>query len=127
MGIFLFKFSCHKVFNTFEGGAIISKNETKLHIDQLKNFGFIDEITLAQTGINGKMSEFNAALGLVQLKHIDQVLAKRKLISDSYKLQLANIKGISCLEDDGASKKNYSYFPIIFRMTIFLEIIYMNF
>ena len=45
-------------------------------------------------------------------EHID-VLAKRKLISDSYKLQLANIKGISCLEDDGASKKNYSYFPII--------------
>ena len=56
-------FHATKVFNTFEGGAIISKNhETKLHIDQLKNFGFIDEITLAQTGINGKMSEFNADL-----------------------------------------------------------------
>jgi dTDP-4-amino-4,6-dideoxygalactose transaminase len=94
------------------GGAIISKNrETKLHIDQLKNFGFVDEITLAQTGINGKMSEFNAALGLVQLKHIDEVLAKRRFISDTYKAQIANIKGISCLEDDGAHQKNYSYFP----------------
>lgn len=107
-------FHATKVFNTFEGGAIISKNiETKLYIDQLKNFGFVDEITLDQTGINGKMSEFNAALGLLQLKHIDEVIEKRKAISNSYKIQLEKVKGISCLEDAGEHRNNYSYFPII--------------
>jgi len=108
-------FHATKVFNTFEGGAIISKNlETKLYIDQLKNFGFVDEITLGQTGINGKMSEFNAALGLLQLKHIDKVIEKRKFISDTYRIQLEKIKGIFCLEELGL-QNNYSYFPILVK------------
>ena len=110
-------FHATKVFNTFEGGAIISKNrETKLYIDQLKNFGFVDEITLDQVGINGKMSEFNAALGLVQLKYIDEVIDKRKLISDHYERQLAKIEGIFCIEGTGEHRKNYSYFPIVVQV-----------
>ena len=69
-------FHATKVFNTFEGGAIVCPDaETKKHIDQLKNFGFVDEVTVVAPGINGKMSEVNAAFGLLQLDHIDQALA----------------------------------------------------
>ena len=65
-------FHATKVFNTFEGGAIVCPDaKSKQHIDHLKNFGFVDEVTVVESGINGKMSEFNAALGLLQLKYID--------------------------------------------------------
>jgi len=68
-------FHATKVFNTFEGGAIVSPDlKTKNRIDQLKNFGFVDEVTVVAPGINGKMSEFNGALGLLQLKYIDQAI-----------------------------------------------------
>ncbi len=86
-----------KVFNTFEGGAIISPNEaTKRHVDQLRNFGFIDEITVETVGINGKMSEINAAFGLVQLQHVERALARRQEIDLLYRELLADIDGISC-------------------------------
>ena len=69
-------FHATKVFNTFEGGAIVCPDAKSKHrIDQLKNFGFVDELTVVAPGINGKMSEFNAALGLLQLKHLDQARA----------------------------------------------------
>ena len=55
-------FHATKVFNTFEGGAIVCPDaKTKQRIDHLKNFGFVDEVTVVAPGINGKMSEFNAA------------------------------------------------------------------
>ena len=74
-------FHATKVFNTFEGGAIICPNaEIKLKIDQLKNFGFVDEVTVVAPGINGKMSEFNAALGLLQLKYVNAAIQARKTI-----------------------------------------------
>ena len=68
-------FHATKVFTTFEGGAIISPDaKTKKRIDYLKNFGFADEVTVVAPGINGKMNEFQAALGLLQLKYVDAVL-----------------------------------------------------
>jgi dTDP-4-amino-4,6-dideoxygalactose transaminase len=71
-------FHATKVFNTFEGGAIICQDErTKKRIDYLKNFGFAGETTVVAPGINAKMNEFQAALGLLQLKHFDQVIAQR--------------------------------------------------
>jgi dTDP-4-amino-4,6-dideoxygalactose transaminase len=71
-------FHATKVFNTFEGGAIICHDaKLKQRIDYLKNFGFADEVTVVAPGINGKMSEFQAALGLLQLKHVDQAIAAR--------------------------------------------------
>jgi dTDP-4-amino-4,6-dideoxygalactose transaminase len=107
-------FHATKVFNTFEGGAIVCPDEeTKLRIDQLKNFGFVDETTVVAPGINGKMSEINAAFGLLQLKHIDEVLVMRKDIDKAYRKQLANVPGIHCLGDAGEIKANYSYFPIL--------------
>jgi dTDP-4-amino-4,6-dideoxygalactose transaminase len=107
-------FHATKVFNTFEGGAIVCPDaKTKQHIDQLKNFGFVDEVTVVAPGINGKMSEINAAFGLLQLDHIDQALARRKDIDTSYRIQLAGVKGIRCLSDAGERVANYSYFPIL--------------
>lgn len=107
-------FHATKVFNTFEGGAIICPDaKTKLRIDQLKNFGFVDETTVVAPGINGKMSELNAAFGLLQLKHIDGALARRKEIDAAYRTQLAGVKGIHCLNDSGEAQSNYSYFPIL--------------
>jgi dTDP-4-amino-4,6-dideoxygalactose transaminase len=107
-------FHATKVFNTFEGGAIVCQDaETKVRIDQLKNFGFVDEVTVAAPGINGKMSEFNAALGLLQLKHIEQALVRRKEIDAAYRERLKGVKGIHCLNDAGESVANYAYFPIL--------------
>lgn len=107
-------FHATKVFNTFEGGAIVCPDaKTKLRVDHLKNFGFVDELTVIAVGINGKMSEFNAALGLLQLKYMDQVHARRKEIDVAYRERLKGVKGIRCLSDAGEKIPNYSYFPIL--------------
>lgn len=107
-------FHATKVFNTFEGGAIVCPDaKTKERIDQLKNFGIVDELTVVATGINGKMSEFNAAFGLLQLKHIHQVIAKRKEVDATYRHLLKHAEGIRCLENVGVARPNYSYFPIL--------------
>lgn len=107
-------FHATKVFTTFEGGAIISHDEkTKKRIDFLKNFGFADEITIVAPGINAKMNEFQAALGLLQLKYIDQNIEKRREIAKYYRKKLRNIKGITILEDIEAVHHNYQYFPIL--------------
>lgn len=107
-------FHATKVFNTFEGGAIVCPDaKTKQRIDQLKNFGFVDEVTVVAAGINGKMSEINAAFGLLQLQHIDQTIAKRRQIDLTYRELLREIKGIRCVADAGEVVANYSYFPIL--------------
>lgn len=107
-------FHATKVFNTFEGGAIICPDaKTKLRIDQLKNFGFVDETTVVAPGINGKMSEINAAFGMLQLQHIDDALAKRKRIDAAYRESLRSVPGIRCLQDAGENVANYSYFPVL--------------
>jgi dTDP-4-amino-4,6-dideoxygalactose transaminase len=107
-------FHATKVFNTFEGGAIICPDEkTKTRIDQLKNFGHAGELTVVAPGINGKMSEINAAFGLLQLRYIDRVLVRRKAIDAAYRDQLKDIKGIFCLNNAGEKVANYSYFPIL--------------
>ncbi|MDP2770604.1 MAG: dTDP-4-amino-4,6-dideoxy-D-glucose aminotransferase VioA [Giesbergeria sp.] len=106
-------FHATKVFNTFEGGAIICPDaKTKQRIDHLKNFGFVDEVTVVAPGINGKMSELNAAFGLLQLKHVDAALARRKEIDAAYRAGLQGVKGIVCL-NGGEQTTNHSYFPIL--------------
>ncbi|MFL6675688.1 MAG: DegT/DnrJ/EryC1/StrS family aminotransferase [Massilia sp.] len=107
-------FHATKVFNTFEGGAIVCPDaKTKLRIDHLKNFGFVDELTVVAPGINGKMSEINAAFGMLQLQGIDQAIARRRDIDETYRRLLADVKGIRCLRDAGEKVANYSYFPIL--------------
>lgn len=110
----ILSFHATKVFNTFEGGAIICPNEkTKAHVDRVKNFGFFDEITITTPGINGKMNELQAAFGLLQLKHIDKVIQQRKAIDSTYRKELSSVTGIEFLPEPAATKSNYSYFPIL--------------
>ncbi|MCK7645415.1 dTDP-4-amino-4,6-dideoxy-D-glucose aminotransferase VioA [Shewanella sp. JNE10-2] len=110
----ILSFHATKVFNTFEGGAIISPDaKTKQRIDRLKNFGIADELTVTAPGINGKMSEINAAFGLLQLKHINDAMAQRQSIDTRYRQTLANIKGITLYLHDLYANSNFSYFPIL--------------
>ena len=107
-------FHATKVFNTFEGGAIVCPDaKTKRHVDHLKNFGFVDQVTVVASGINGKMSEINAAFGLLQLKGIDEAIQKRKVLDGRYREALAGVKGIHCLSGAGERVANYAYFPIL--------------
>lgn len=110
----ILSFHATKVFNTFEGGAIISPDaKTKLRIDRLKNFGIADELTVTAPGINGKMSEINAAFGLVQLKHIEGSISKRKIIDSLYRNLLKGTPGITIFPGNINANSNYSYFPIL--------------
>lgn len=107
-------FHATKVFNTFEGGAIICPDaKTKQRINHLKNFGFVDEVTVVAPGINGKMSEINAAFGLLQLQYIDRALVRRSEIDKCYREQLRGVRGVEIPANVGKMTPNYSYFPIL--------------
>ncbi|WP_046206139.1 DegT/DnrJ/EryC1/StrS family aminotransferase [Acinetobacter radioresistens] len=107
-------FHATKVFNTFEGGAIVCHNaEMKQRIDRLKNFGIVNESAIDDVSLNGKLSEVHAALGLLQLKSIDSTLLTRQKIDETYRNGLADISGVHCIKRAGVEKDNYSYFPIV--------------
>lgn len=107
-------FHATKAFHTFEGGAIVCPDAAiKERIDRLKNFGIVDETTVVAPGINGKMSEINAAFGLLELKHIDGTLARRRAIDRLYRQLLAGVPGIVCPEAAPNGEDNCSYFPIL--------------
>ncbi|MEI7252656.1 DegT/DnrJ/EryC1/StrS family aminotransferase [Pectobacterium versatile] len=109
----ILSFHATKVFSTIEGGAIICPDKkTKKRIDYLKNFGFADEVTVVAPGINGKMNEIQAAYGLLQIKHIDVALKKRKEIYTLYAELLKGIPGIKIINIPSDVTWNYSYFPI---------------
>jgi len=109
----ILSFHATKIFNTFEGGAIITDNlELKRKIELLRNFGIADETTVAGPGINGKMNELQAAFGLLQLKTIDIEISKRRRVANLYRKKLREIKGIRCYEDIEGVTLNNSYFPI---------------
>ncbi len=110
----ILSFHATKVFNTIEGGAIISHSpEMKKTIDFLKNFGFEDETTVVGPGINAKMNEIQAAYGLLQLKCIDVEISRRKVVHDFYIENLKNVEGITLKEKANNESENYSYFPIL--------------
>jgi dTDP-4-amino-4,6-dideoxygalactose transaminase len=107
-------FHATKVFNTFEGGAIVSPDaRTKQHIDRLKNFGFVNETTVVAAGINGKMSEINAALGLLQLKQVGTAIARRAAIDRRYHELLGDVPGLRLLAPPVRATRNHSYFPVL--------------
>jgi len=109
-------FHATKVFNTFEGGAIVCHSAAiKKRIDQLKNFGYEGEVKVVLPGINGKMSEFNAAFGLLQLKRLDAALERRRQIDARYREGLKDVEGIFCVPRAGEKVVNYAYFPIMVR------------
>ncbi|MCG7506280.1 DegT/DnrJ/EryC1/StrS family aminotransferase [Mesorhizobium retamae] len=106
-------FHATKVFNTFEGGAVISRDlATKTRIDEVKNFGLVDGIQMPTVGLNGKMSEFNAALGLLQLKHVGNDIKARQRVAAIYADRLGSVPGIKfpCGVNGPA---NGAYYPIL--------------
>jgi dTDP-4-amino-4,6-dideoxygalactose transaminase len=107
-------FHATKVYSTIEGGAIICHTpEMKHHIDNLKNFGFRGETTVEEPGINAKLNEVQAAYGLLQLKYVDEFIAKRKKITELYRELLKDIQGIRFLNDQAGVSHCYSYFPVL--------------
>lgn len=110
----ILSFHATKIFNTFEGGAIVCRDaKTKKYIDHLKNFGITNETTIVAPGINGKMSEINAAMGLLQLKHMPYVLERRRYLTERYVQALSHIEGITLPKWHNLEyEPNYSYFPI---------------
>lgn len=115
-----FSFHATKVFNSIEGGAVCFKNtdfgQTLYH---LKNFGISGPERVDGIGANAKMNEFCAAMGLCNLRHIDEEIAKRKAVYERYIDDLNGIKGIrlNFVQDD--TEPNYAYFPIIIDEKIF--------
>jgi dTDP-4-amino-4,6-dideoxygalactose transaminase len=107
-------FHATKVFNTFEGGAIVCPDvKTKSRIDDLKNFGYAGEVTVVAPGINAKMNELQAAFGLLQLKHIDKAIDRRREIDGQYREQLLSVTGISSPPLPTDTIYNHAYFPIL--------------
>jgi dTDP-4-amino-4,6-dideoxygalactose transaminase len=107
-------FHATKVFNTLEGGAIISRTaEMKLEIDRLINYGIVDEQTIETTGFNAKMSELTAALGIVQLRHIDDYIQQRRRVDTNYRLLLGDVPGLHFVHPPGAAPTNYYSFPVL--------------
>lgn len=110
----ILSFHATKTFNTIEGGAIICHDEkSKRRIDFLKNFGFADEVTVVEPGINAKMNELQAAYGLVQLKHVDEYILKRKTVTERYREGLKDVKGIRFMNEIEGLRHSYTYFPVL--------------
>jgi dTDP-4-amino-4,6-dideoxygalactose transaminase len=107
-------FHATKAFNTFEGGAIISGSASgKQGVDSARNFGIADEVNIPTVGTNAKMSEFNAALGLLQLRHFAEVREARRQVDARYRSALANVPGLTCVAIPPDVEPNFSYFPIL--------------
>ena len=107
-------FHATKVYTTCEGGAIICRDaKTKQRIDYLKNFGFADETVVIGPGINAKMNEVQAALGLLQLQYIDGALAQRAQADARYRAALSGAPGLRLHRIPDDIRYNYAYFPIM--------------
>lgn len=111
----MFSFHATKVFNTIEGGAVAFRDGalTKRLNDQ-KNFGITGPETADFVGGNAKMNEFQAAMGLCNLRHVDAEIAKRKLVAERYRERLADVRGIRMPRVGERIARNYSYLPVIF-------------
>ncbi|HEX8240190.1 MAG TPA: dTDP-4-dehydrorhamnose 3,5-epimerase [Allosphingosinicella sp.] len=106
-------FHATKSFNTFEGGAVVAASEAgKRAVDSFRNFGIAGEVSIPLVGTNAKMSEFNAALGVLQLRHFEEVRGARRRVDSLYRDALAGIGGIECLAIPEGVEPNFSYFPI---------------
>ena len=118
--ISMFSFHATKVFNTIEGGGLAYNNsELRDKLEKLKNFGINGPEKVEYVGINAKMNEFQAAMGLCNLRHIDSELKKRKKVYNRYIERLSNVKGIKLPIKQDKVKQNYAYLPVVFDKEIF--------
>lgn len=111
----MFSFHATKVFNTIEGGAVVYR-DLKLGnvLNEIKNFGITGQESVEYVGGNGKMNEFQAAMGICNLRNIDREIEKRKVVAERYIERLSNVSGIKLNVSQPGVKKNYAYFPVVF-------------
>jgi dTDP-4-amino-4,6-dideoxygalactose transaminase len=103
-----------KLYHSTEGGLIICQDEKiNQKLQYIRNFGISNLDSFAELGINGKNSEFHAAMGLTNLKYIEQIHEKRKLLADTYFKELNNIELEFPVWNEKATQ-NYAYFPVLF-------------
>ncbi|WP_226670489.1 DegT/DnrJ/EryC1/StrS family aminotransferase [Metabacillus litoralis] len=111
----MFSFHATKVFNTIEGGAITLRNASiGKTLNDLKNFGITGPESIEYVGGNAKMNEFQAAMGICNLRHVETEINKRKIAVERYKERFSGVKGIKLLQIQEGVKSNYSYFPVVF-------------
>lgn len=111
----MFSFHATKVFHTIEGGAITFNDESlKKVLDELKNFGINGPESVEFIGGNAKMNEFQAAMGICNLRHIDDEINKRRLVVERYTSRLENANGIKICKPQNGVRSNYSYYPVVF-------------
>ena len=112
----IFSFHATKVFNTIEGGAITFRDAgLKQKLNDLKNFGIRGAESVEYIGGNAKMNEFQAAMGICNLRHIDSEIAKRKKVAERYVSRLEEVPGINLSGLRKGVKGNYGYFPVVFN------------
>lgn len=111
----MFSFHATKVFHSIEGGMISFKDASLYEkLNQLKNFGIVDQETVGFVGGNAKMNEFVAAMGICNLRHLGGEIAKRKAVVEKYRERLENVCGIKLCPIQENTKPNYAYFPVVF-------------
>lgn len=112
--ISMFSLHATKVYNSIEGGLLTYNNNDLVKIlDMYKNFGITGEESIEAIGLNAKMNEFQAAMGLVNLNYIDEQINNRKIVAKTYRKELSDIEGIYFLDDIENVRHNYAYFPIM--------------
>ena len=115
-----FSFHATKVFNTIEGGAVCYKDpELGRKLYELKNFGIHGPEEVDAVGANAKMNEFCAAMGLCNLRHVDEEIAKRKAVVERYREHLSGVDGLQLNVEQPEVKSNYAYFPVVFDEKLF--------
>ncbi|XDZ70237.1 DegT/DnrJ/EryC1/StrS family aminotransferase [Alphaproteobacteria bacterium LSUCC0744] len=106
-------FHATKTYNTFEGGVIISSDSNiQKRINLIKNFGFDGPENVLEVGMNGKMSEAHAAMGIVNLRYIDECIAKRKLVFENYRERLSFCSNVELMNIFDHQQPNFAYLPI---------------
>lgn len=112
----MFSFHATKVFNSIEGGAVCFKDASFYAVlNQWKNFGITGTETVEYVGGNAKMNEFCAAMGICNLRHLDEEIAKRRRVVERYWENLDNVLGIKIVKPQNDVKSNYAYLPIVFE------------
>lgn len=112
----MFSFHATKVFNTIEGGCLSYSDDNKVVLlNDQKNFGFHNAESVQYIGGNAKMNEFQAAMGICNLRHIDEYIIQRKELVEYYKSKLVNVDGIELCKEQKDVKLNYSYLPVLFK------------
>ena len=111
----MFSFHATKVYNTVEGGAVCFREDALVQVlNDLKNFGIRGQESVAYIGGNAKMSEFQAAMGICNLRHLDGEIAKRKAVVERYRQRLSGVAGVRLCPEQTGVQSNYAYFPVVF-------------